>query len=89
MNFFKKAKTTWSKSTTSKYKLWTKDEVKKLIDLWEHSTVAEVCKALKRNKGQVLYMALQIRKSGYNLPKKIYPRRTNGMVKEVLRELNN
>lgn len=69
--------------------LWTKEEIKTLISLWETMTLEEVARELKVHPTQAQYMAALIRKEGYALPKKRVIGRARGLVKEVIRELKH
>ena len=71
----------------NKYKMWTKDEVKKMIDLWESKTVEELCVELNRVPSSVITMAKQIREAGYHLSKKRKVSVKRLMVEETLKEL--
>lgn len=78
---------TWIvKQRQREYQLWTKQEIKKLIELWNTHTIAELCKEIDRNRNQIIYMACQIRKSGYPLSRKSTLRVYNGLVKEAIKE---
>ena len=67
-------------------KLWTKEEIAKVIDLWETKTTEEIAEELERPHTSIGYIAKAIRDSGYALPKKTKKGSILGLVKEVLRE---
>ena len=68
-------------------KLFTKDEIKKIINLWEDKTVEELAEELSRAVSSICYIARRVRKNGYPLSQK----RKNGtldlMIKEVIKEI--
>lgn len=68
-------------------KEFTKEEIKAVARLWKESSTSDIAKELKITVAQVVYLATQIRKAGFKLPKK----RRNGvnqfLVKEAMGEL--
>ena len=80
-------KGSWTTSRRSIYKLWTKEEIRKVIDMWEDKTMGELCAILGRNKGSIMHIATAIRKQGYKLPKKMTRVKTDGLIQEVIREM--
>jgi len=79
-------KGSWSTSRKSKYKLWTKNDIKKVLTLWDSHTIAEMCEILDRKKGQIMYMATEIRKSGHPLTKKMSRHTLRGLIKVAIKE---
>ena len=65
--------------------LWTKNEVRKLKDLWDTKSLEEVAIELNLKPEQISYMAGQMRKVGFKLSTK--RRRGGGRVQILLREL--
>lgn len=74
-------------STKNKPQYWTKEEIKKLINIWNNKTLEEICYELSRTKTQILSMTNQIKKEGYKLQIKRKNKVRNKMIKEVLNEL--
>lgn len=68
-------------------KLWTKKEIRTFITLWDSKTTEEIATELNRPKSSMNYIAMHIRKSGYNLPKKHNVGKLDGLIKETLQEL--
>jgi DNA-binding MarR family transcriptional regulator len=68
--------------------MWTKQEIKEVIKLWESSNLNDISEHLNLTISQVQSMAKQIRKAGFNLPKKSKVSTAQKMVKEVLSEMN-
>jgi hypothetical protein len=66
---------------------WTKEEMKKLIAMWETKTVLELCDELGRRREQILYMANQMRRAGLDLPRKSKRGLIRGLILEVKAEL--
>jgi biotin operon repressor len=50
--------------------MWTKDEIKKLVSLWEDCTKEEVADELNMSITQLSSMVRRIRLAGYHLTKK-------------------
>lgn len=69
------------------YKSWTKKEIKKMILLWESKTVEQICEEIGRNRSQVMGMAREIRRAGYDLPKKKVITKKRTLIEDVLKEL--
>lgn len=66
---------------------WTKEEIKKMIKIWDDYSLDQICEELDLERSQIVSMARQIRKEGYELTSK----KKNGvhakMIKEVLSEI--
>lgn len=71
------------KKESLKHHMWTKEEIKKLYEIWEKYSAEDVAEALRIEVGQVRYMVTQMRKQGFPLQKK----RTKGRVMIMLEEL--
>lgn len=69
-----------------KHKLFTKDEIAKILDLWESKAIVEIAQELGRPNSSVASMAKIIRMAGYALPKKRIKSQKMLLVKEVLTE---
>ena len=65
--------------------LWTKNEIKTVMTLWETATTQQIAEKLKRKPSQVSAIAVKIRKMGFDLPRK----RINGYLDTLLREVLN
>ncbi len=80
-------KDSWSTSRKTKYKMWTKQDIKKVMTLWDETSPQDLCETLNRNKGQILYIARIIRKEGFPLSRR-QPRKINILVKDAVKEFN-
>ncbi len=49
---------------------WTQDQIKKLSRLWNDKSSEEIANELGVERKQVIYMAYQIRKAGFELTRK-------------------
>ncbi|MCK5017882.1 MAG: hypothetical protein KAS32_12535 [Candidatus Peribacteraceae bacterium] len=49
---------------------YTKEEIRKVLKIWEKSSVQDIADELGVTTNQVQYLASQIRKAGVDLPKK-------------------
>ena len=67
--------------------MWTKEGIKKMIKLWEESSIQDIADALGIEKKNVQYMAMQIRKAGGKLPRKHHTGHIQSLIKEVLKEI--
>ncbi len=76
------------KSTTQHNRMYTKQDIKVVIELWETSNTAEIAKELDITSQQVQYLAGQIRKFGYKLTRKTVRGYMGTLVKEVMGELH-
>lgn len=67
---------------------YTKEEIKAVISLWKNKSTADIATELGfEKKQQVAYLATQIRKCGYKLPRKTHHGRLRGLIAEVISEL--
>lgn len=67
--------------------LWTKDEIKKVIKMWDDKNPDELAHDLKVERVQVMYIASVIRKAGYRLAKKHKKGYIHALIKEAISEL--
>lgn len=67
--------------------MWTKDEILKVIKLWNSKTTNDLAKELNVATHQIQALATQIRKSGYALPRKLVKGRLRSLIEEVTRGL--
>lgn len=67
--------------------LWTKEEIKQLLTMWESCTKQELAEKLGREIHQVAAMAARIRQAGYHLPKKTVKGIYGNLINESLEEL--
>lgn len=65
---------------------WTKKELGVLLDLWETKSVREIATELGRDQSSIVAKANDIRKVGYNLPKKARAGEARALIMSVLRE---
>lgn len=63
--------------------MWTKDDIRTVSKAWETMTNKEICEKLNINYSQLVYITQEMRKIGFNLPKK----HTKGYVKSLLLEV--
>lgn len=68
--------------------MWTKDDVKTVAKLWNSATVKELCDKLNVEYQQLNYIAKEMRKAGFDLPKKHSKGYVNSLLKEVYNEMN-
>lgn len=73
--------------TKKTYHLWTKDELKQLVRLWDDKTTDELAEEFGVQKHSIYYIAKEFRKHGYKLPKKHHVGKTGSLIQEVIKEL--
>lgn len=66
---------------------WTKEDIKKIIKLWSSKSTIDLAKDIGIDPAQVSYLAGQIRKSGYKLPRKTVKGQLQTLIKDVISEL--
>lgn len=71
---------------TNNSHMWKKDEIKKILELWNTMNVVELAKEFNVNKQQLGYIVIQMRKAGFTLPKKHMNGKLQSLLKEVLAE---
>lgn len=69
-------------------KMWTKDEMKKVLELWDKKTRDDICKELVITKNQLLYITSVFKKAGIKLPTKHHKGRIINLVRELAQEIN-
>ena len=67
--------------------MWTKEEIKKFIKLWDSCTKDELAEELGINRSQVGSMAGRLRKAGLELTRKSRHGEVAILIKEVIAEL--
>jgi len=67
--------------------MYTKDEIKQVINLWVDTPMSKICKKMDLSPVQVGYLVSLLRAEGMNLPKKHLVGTTRSLVKEVVAEL--
>lgn len=70
----------------NKIRHFTKEEINKVMNLWEEATLEEIAHELGRPKYAVSYIANAIRKTGYKLPRKRTVGQLQTLIKDVLAE---
>jgi predicted transcriptional regulator len=65
-------------------RLFTKQEIKLIAELWESETTETIAEKLGRPKSSIQYMVTQIRKLGYVIPRKKKNNVTNNLIHEAL-----
>jgi hypothetical protein len=66
---------------------WTKDEIRSVAKLWETVTSRELCDRISINYQQLLYIAREMRKVGFVLPKKSKIGYVRNLLLEVKEEM--
>jgi transposase len=77
------------KTTRKTYKLghsWTKDELKRFLDLWDNTSSIEMAERFGVSKQTISAVAAKFRKAGYPLVQKRKNGILNLLIKEVIRE---
>lgn len=67
--------------------MWTKDELKKVLKMWDSKTTEEIAEELGVKKVQVQGIANKFRKLGVKLAKKHRVGYMNNLMKEVIKEM--
>lgn len=67
--------------------MWTKENVKKLLEIWESKTIVEVAVETGLSYKQVNYMAQALRNKGFKLSKKRIAGKLQSLLDEVAGEL--
>lgn len=62
---------------------WTKDEIKKLVRIWDSMTLGEVAEEMGLEKTQVQYMANEVRKL---YPKFLAKKHRRGVIMGLIKE---
>lgn len=65
-------------------KLWTGNEIKMVVKLWESKTTADLAEELGRPVQSVQALATKIRKAGYPLKRKMMRGTLQSLIKETL-----
>ena len=65
---------------------WTKAEVKKVAQIWDKKSADEIASELGVKTIQVNYIVMQMRKAGFNLPRKHRKGTLQVLLKEALAE---
>lgn len=71
-----------NKTTKKTFHMWTKEEIKKLVKMWDDKTKEELAEELGLNEVQIGSMARRIRLLGYPLTKK----NKSGYLENVINE---
>lgn len=72
---------------TSPRHLWTKDELKKIINMWDSSSMEEILEETGLTRSQISSIRYGLKKAGYVLTAKKAKGYRQLLVTEVLREL--
>jgi len=67
--------------------MWTKEEIKNLVSLWDTSTLDDISLQLGLPKEKIIYMAMSIRKQGFYLARKTTFGVKRSLIAESLKEL--
>lgn len=68
-------------------RMFTKEEIKQILNLWESKTTDEIAAILNRPWQSIAYMATQMRKYGFKMPLKHRKHTINNLLQEVKDEL--
>lgn len=68
--------------------MWTKDEISLVIKLWSSESVHTLAKKLGVNYQQLNYIAKELRKNGFPMPKKHSKGQIGSLIAELKREHN-
>lgn len=69
--------------------MWTKEELKQVLALWEKISLGEIAEELGVTRQAVSATAVEFRKLGYKLPKKRREGHKLNLMKEVIKESKN
>ena len=72
---------------TREKKMWVKEEIKKINELWKTETPAQLARILGVEYQQLNYIVMEMRKSGFDLPKKHIKGQIRTLLDEVKAEL--
>lgn len=67
--------------------MWTKENIKQLMKLWDDNTLEEIANEMGLQTGQVQYMAHAIRKMGYVITRKHVRGRIKSTIEDAMQEL--
>lgn len=73
----------------STYKLWTKNDFKVIMQLWETKTTSQIAEELGRSQSNISAVAQQLRKHGVDLPKKKKPGYLGLLIQDFMAENPN
>lgn len=66
--------------------MWTKQELKKVLEMWETKTTESIAAEFKVSKATIQQMATKFRKLGAKLAKKHRVGYLDNLMKEVIKE---
>lgn len=69
--------------------LWTKEEIKELLTMWDTSTKQDLAEKLGREPHQIAAMAARVRRAGYKLARKRMKDIYGNLIKEAMEELKS
>ncbi len=72
---------------TKEVKMWTKDEMRTLFNLWESHSTEEIADVLGRNREAISYMAKKLRQHGLKIAKKKRVGVIQSLIKEFIEEM--
>jgi len=64
---------------------WTKKEIKKVKELWDTSSIADIASSLKIEEAQVRYIAQQMRLAGVVMAPKRRKNVHQGLIKDMIK----
>lgn len=68
---------------------WTKDEIKKVANVWESTNPQDLADDLKIEHKQLMYMVKKMRDVGFKLTKKRKVAYINTLLNEVMSEMSH
>lgn len=67
--------------------MWTKDEIRTVVTLWESNTVESICEAMNITSFQLHYIAKKLRDNGIKLTRKRKRSNVDLIIKELVDKL--
>lgn len=71
----------------AKYQNWTKDEVRKLLTLWDKHTIEELEEKMGRGKNTLTAMAKKLRDVGFEVARKRRAHYTHTLLLELAEDM--
>ena len=70
-------------SNRAPWRGYTAEEIRTVTSMWKTNTLVDIAKKINRSEQSVTYISNQIRKAGYDLPKK-HSANLRDMIRETL-----
>jgi hypothetical protein len=68
---------------------WTKSEINKVLELWSTHSLKDLCIEIGINYRQIQYITSEIRKAGYNLPRKHVVSSRRALIFECIKDFTD